>query len=229
MIKKIFLKSIDKYFSKSYSQEGEDMILMRIFEKQNNGFYIDVGALHPKRFSNTYYFYLKGWRGINIDATPGSMKKFNKTRPNDINIEQAVSDKKTELTFYMFNEPALNTFSEKIKDNLLNTSNYKLINKQKLQTKKLCEIFQENLVQNQTIDFISIDVEGYDFEVLKSNDWDSYIPKVILIESHFNSLESINNSNNLLFEFLKNKNYTLYAKTINTLIFIKNEEISLLI
>jgi len=229
MIKKIFLKSKDKYFSKSYSQEGEDMILMRIFEKQNNGFYIDVGALHPKRFSNTYYFYLKGWRGINIDATPGSMKKFNKTRPNDINIEQAVSDKKTELTFYMFNEPALNTFSEKIKDNLLNTSNYRLINKQKLQTKKLCEIFQENLAQNQTIDFISIDVEGYDFEVLKSNDWDTYIPKVILIESHFNSLESISNSNNLLFEFLKNKNYTLYAKTINTLIFIKNEEISLLI
>ena len=59
-----------------FSQEGEDVILRRIFEDQKNGFYIDIGAHHPKRFSNTYYFYDRGWEGINIDATPGSMKFF---------------------------------------------------------------------------------------------------------------------------------------------------------
>ena len=51
----------DSYALKSYSQEGEDMILKRIFENQTTGFYVDVGAHHPKRFSNTYYFYKKGW------------------------------------------------------------------------------------------------------------------------------------------------------------------------
>jgi len=74
----------DGYALKSYSQEGEDMILRRLFEKQLTGFYVDVGAHHPKRFSNTYFFYKQGWHGINIDAMPGSMKLFEKIRPRDI-------------------------------------------------------------------------------------------------------------------------------------------------
>ena len=57
----------------SYSQEGEDLILERFFEGKEIGFFVDIGAHHPMRFSNTYIFYLKGWRGINVDATPGSM------------------------------------------------------------------------------------------------------------------------------------------------------------
>lgn len=86
------------------------MILRRIFENVENGFYVDVGAHHPKRFSNTFYFYKKGWSGINIDAMPGSMSLFNKIRPRDINIEAAVSNEKEEVIFYIFNEVALNTF-----------------------------------------------------------------------------------------------------------------------
>jgi len=72
---------LDKYALKSYSQEGEDMILRRIFEDNETGFYVDVGAHHPARFSNTNYFYKRGWRGLNIDAMPGSMSKFKKYRP----------------------------------------------------------------------------------------------------------------------------------------------------
>jgi len=76
ILKRVFLKStikfilnfkntyLDGYALKSYSQEGEDMILRRIFERQSTGFYVDVGAHHPKRFSNTYFFYKKGWSGI---------------------------------------------------------------------------------------------------------------------------------------------------------------------
>src|SRR5580658_8816405 len=81
-----------RYFRHSFSQEGEDMILASFFEGKKNGFYVDVGAHHPKRFSNTHHFYIRGWRGINVDATPGSMKLFRRTRPDDINIEAAVSD-----------------------------------------------------------------------------------------------------------------------------------------
>jgi len=78
----------------SYSQEGEDLILERFFEGMNTGFYVDVGAFHPKRFSNTYIFYKKGWHGINIDARPGSMKLFNFVRPRDINLEIPISNEK---------------------------------------------------------------------------------------------------------------------------------------
>lgn len=60
----------------SFSQEGEDMLLDRFFMNQKDGFYVDVGAHHPERFSNTNYYYLRGWRGINIEADPSLMKEF---------------------------------------------------------------------------------------------------------------------------------------------------------
>jgi len=104
----------DGFSLKSYSQEGEDMILRRLFEKQKTGFYVDVGAHHPKRFSNTFFFYKKGWRGINIDAMPNSMSLFNKIRSRDINLEIPISDKKQKLKYYMFNEAALNCFSKEL-------------------------------------------------------------------------------------------------------------------
>ncbi|MFM6346540.1 MAG: hypothetical protein ACKPFK_15520, partial [Dolichospermum sp.] len=101
----IYPQNIYKYHNISYSQEGEDLILARFFEKEKNGFYVDIGAHHPQRFSNTYYFYLKGWSGINIDAMPGSMKIFDDLRPLDINLEIPISDKSEILTYYEFDEP----------------------------------------------------------------------------------------------------------------------------
>src|SRR5438552_4472595 len=109
-----------------YSQFAEDAVLNSMFESRHwdmllrqsgmtekKGFYIDVGACAPKQFSNTFFFYKKGWRGINIDATPGSMKAFNKVRKRDINIEAAISDKNQELLFYSWGAHELtNTFSE---------------------------------------------------------------------------------------------------------------------
>ncbi|ETD27688.1 hypothetical protein [Helicobacter canis] len=79
------------YMNPSYSIEGEDRIVRALlWQKHDKGFYVDVGAHHPFRFSNTYLFYTQGWSGINIDATPGSMKAFNKYRPRDINLEVGV-------------------------------------------------------------------------------------------------------------------------------------------
>ena len=114
IIQKIYNKIFCKYINESYSQEGEDMILSRYFDGQLKGFYIDIGAHHPKRFSNTYIFYKRGWSGINIDAMPGSMYEFNKYRSRDINIESAISLEPSELTFNIFKEPALNTFSNEL-------------------------------------------------------------------------------------------------------------------
>lgn len=80
----------DPWISHFYSQEGEDMVLRKIFKNQKKGFYVDIGAHHPKRFSNTHLLYKKGWKGINIDVTPGSIKLFNQLRPRDTNLELGV-------------------------------------------------------------------------------------------------------------------------------------------
>ena len=209
----------DPYALKSYSQEGEDMILKRIFENQTTGFYVDVGAHHPKRFSNTYYFYKKGWRGINIDAMPGSMKPFKKLRKRDINIETAVSEEQKELIYYIFNDQALNGFSKKLSENH-NTGKYYIVSKINLKTSTLEEILSKYLPEKQQIDFLSVDVESLDFQVLKSNNWEQYRPKVVLVEAFQSMLENI--SNDEAYQFLKAKEYLLYAKTVNTMIFISD-------
>jgi FkbM family methyltransferase len=211
----------DVYSLKSYSQEGEDMILRRLFEKQHIGFYIDVGAHHPKRFSNTYFFYKKGWNGINIDAMPESMKPFDKIRSRDINIEKPVSDKKQVLTYYAFNEPALNGFSKELSEERNGKGNNFVEFTKDIETSTLEEILDNHLPINQQIDFLSIDVEGLDFMVLKSNNFDKYKPKVILIEILGSSLSNI--EENEITKFLRDFNYSVYAKAVNTVIFISEE------
>ena len=79
-IRRIQAAIMDVYAEKSWSQEGEDMILLRFFEYRRDGFYVDVGAHHPRRFSNTCALYRRGWHGINIDATPGAMQAFRRER-----------------------------------------------------------------------------------------------------------------------------------------------------
>src|ERR1700676_3422099 len=104
------IAKLDQFSCLSYSHEGEDMVLRRIFHTQTSGFYVDVGAHHPYRFSNTCYFYRRGWRGINIDPNPDAIMAFRRDRPSDVNVCVGVSDIAGVLSFPLFNEPALNTF-----------------------------------------------------------------------------------------------------------------------
>ncbi|WP_199769589.1 FkbM family methyltransferase [Helicobacter pametensis] len=171
------------YANKAYSQEGEDLILKRIFEHQREGFYIDVGAHHPFRFSNTYLFYKRGWKGINIDAMPHSMKLFNTHRPRDINIETPIGKEGQILKYFSFNESALNTFKEEAITRILQNPHYQLIHTYTMETKPLNQILDKHLSPNQQIDFMSIDVEGLDLEVLETNDWIKYRPKILLVEA----------------------------------------------
>ncbi|MBP1652581.1 MAG: hypothetical protein H6Q26_2738, partial [Bacteroidetes bacterium] len=98
-----------RYLAPAYSSEGEDLILKRIFDNKQNGTYVDVGAHHPFRVSNTYIFYKKRWKGINIDPNPGSKAMFDRYRPLDTNLEMGVSSTRQHLTYHIFNDPALNT------------------------------------------------------------------------------------------------------------------------
>lgn len=218
---KILVYLYDRFFNSfknnSYSQEGEDLVLQRIFSEKKTGFYIDIGAHHPKRFSNTYFFYKKGWRGINIEPKPGSKNTFDKIRPRDINIEAAISAHVEKLTYYMFSEPALNTFLQE-KANILTHNNISvLIRKLEIQTTTLKQILDKYLPDITPIDFLSIDTEGLDFDVLKSNDWDKYKPRIILAEDKDFTIESPQESD--IYKYLSERGYRLISKTFKTLIF----------
>ncbi|WP_207424486.1 FkbM family methyltransferase [Desertivirga brevis] len=216
-------QEIETHRNVSYSQEGEDAVLGRIFEFQPSGFFVDIGAHHPLRFSNTYKFYEKGWRGINIDAMPGSMDSFKKFRPRDINQEIPVSDKEESIPFYIFNEPALNTFSNSMAEERNGKEHYRIEQTVELKTKTLENILNEYLPENQEIDFLSIDAEGFDVNVIKSNNWTKYRPKIVLIENEVN-LNNVDKSS--IHQLMIQYNYELYAKTVKTYLYKeKNFEI----
>lgn len=166
----------------SYGLDGEDLILDHFLEGKPNGFYVDIGAHHPARFSNTYLFYRRGWRGINIDAQPDSMRLFRRLRSRDINLEIGVDIQAGTLKYFQFNEPALNTFSES-EAALKNKAPYRLIDTLQVKVERLDTLLAEHLPAGQEIDFLNIDVEGKDEDVLRSNDWSRYRPRFILAET----------------------------------------------
>ena len=211
----------DNYTSHSisaYSQEGEDMILRRFFSDKRDGFYIDVGSYHPRRFSNSYYFYRKGWSGLTIDAAPGVKSLFDRARPRDINIQAALSKDGRELNFRTFNEPAFNTF---IDDNVrvALAQGYYVIEEWALKTSRLAEILIENV--RSEIDFMSIDVEGMDLEVLQGNDWGKFRPKIVLVETFGSDVAGVLESPT--HAYMASIRYILCAKTINTAIYRAEE------
>lgn len=211
-------KFINRYYQKSYAQEGEDLILYRmIYGKIEKGFYVDVGAHHPKRFSNTYFFYEQGWQGINIEPMPGSKRNFDKVRTRDINLEIPINSTEEELTYYIFNDPALNGFSKDISLLRNQSPDYRIIKTVNMKTKTLSSVLNEHLSGEQKINLLSIDVEGLDLEVLKSNDWRNYKPDFIMVEEKEFNIVQPEQSN--IFSFLKQMNYQLVAKTLSTLIF----------
>ena len=220
-IKSLILKYIPFHHFKSYrsySQDGEDMILKSFYETRKNykGFYVDVGAHHPVRYSNTYFFYNKGWRGINIEPTPTAITPFKILRSRDINLNVGVATKHENLTFFCFNEPALNTFSEESALLAEKKEKYKVIKKVQVDVLPLRDILSKYLPEGIKIDFLTVDVEGLDFDVLKSNDWDRFSPEYLLVEGHIDFDQIFDYD---IYQFLKEKQYKLVAKTFRTLIF----------
>lgn len=210
---------VDTYAAKSYSQEGEDMILRRLFGLKNDGFFVDVGAHHPRRYSNTNYFYKLGWSGINIEPNPDAMRVFRAGRRRDINLELGVSDRAGLLKYHVFEEPALNTFDEKVAKSRVENTPYKLKRVIDVRVERLDDILTDNLPAGRDIDFLSIDVEGLDFKVLQSNDWQRFRPKCVIVEALGTPLEQVRESE--VYLFMARAGYELIAKTFNSLIFRK--------
>lgn len=170
-----------KYFCGSYSHLGEDLFLSRCFPKGYKGFFVDVGANDPKRLNNSYYFYKRGWRGINIEPDPKCFEKIEKQRPEDINLNIGISDKGGNLDCYFFFPSLLNTFSKKEADQYI-SEGYELQEIKKIEVKKLEDVLDKYLPEKVRIDILCIDTEGYDLNVLKGMDIEKFKPKFICVE-----------------------------------------------
>lgn len=161
----------------SYSQNFEDVILDRVFRDVETGFYVDVGANDPVQYSVTKYFYLYGWRGINIE--PGRIfEKLLQDRPGDVNLNLAIANRRGTSAFHEF--PALHGWSS-LSGHLPEGSEHLERVVREVPTMPLRDVFAEHGVRDIT--YMSIDVEGAERDVLVSNDWKRWRPRVVLLEA----------------------------------------------
>lgn len=164
----------------SYAQNREDILLARIFAGRTDGFYVDVGANDPKNCSVTKHFYALGWHGVNVEPN-AKFHLLAEDRPRDVNLNVAIGDQDGEQTFYEFSaNPALSTFVQLEAEEHRQRFGYAYVAR-RVPVRTLRSICAEQSVRE--IDFMSIDVEGYERQVLSGADWRRWRPRVVLIEA----------------------------------------------
>jgi FkbM family methyltransferase len=219
-VRKVNRDWVMRYGTRSYSQEGEDIFLNKIFLNQKLGFYVDIGAHHPVHFSNTYLFYGRGWHGINVDPLPGTKRLFDRRRPRDTNLEVGISAVPGALPFYVFDNAVLSTFDAAERDVSLRRG-YRIVRTLQISVDRLDAVLGQHLPAGGQIDFMSVDVEGHENDVVESNDWDRFRPKIVCLEILNASIVEVQSRE--LTRFLKTKGYVFFAKIDNTSFFRESD------
>lgn len=176
-------------FLGSYSQNQEDLRLDKLLTCKKRGLYVDVGAYDPYRFSNTMRFYKRGWNGINIEPNIENWKKFQIVRGRDINLNIGVAERRGTMEFFSMDPPTLSTFSGGQAEQY-ERQGFRIKSKKKIKILPLREIFAKH-VGKRGIDFLSMDVEGFEMSVLKGNDWKRFRPHFLCIETALASQDEI--------------------------------------
>jgi FkbM family methyltransferase len=222
---------IFRYSNISYSQNGEDIIIKNLFNKLRIQYptYLDIGANHPIYVSNTYLLYVKGSKGVCIEPNPILYQKLKRTRSRDTCINAGVAfDEKREADFYLFPYKAhgLSTFSKQEADfwEQEGNENVGTYSVEKVLKMKLVDI--NSIIENHFAphpNFISIDVEGLDLQILKTLDFERFKPEVICVETLNYHQANKESKEQEIEKFLTDKGYFVYADTyLNTIFCSKN-------
>ena len=175
----IYIRNFKFFFNSS--QFGEDKRISKIFYNTNKGIYLDLGCFHPIRQNNTYKLYKMGWSGINIDLNPLTIELFKIARPKDINICAAISGKKgTKNLFFDHELSSLNTINKNHTLFLKKAFSINKFQNKKVKTETLNNILKKHKIYR--IDFMNIDIEGNELDVLKTINFRKIDIKVICIE-----------------------------------------------
>ena len=205
-----------KYFikKKSYSMDGEDIFIINYFKNKNNGFYIDVGCYHPLHRNNTFLLHKNGWSGINIDIHQFSIDLFNYLRPNDVNLNCAVSNSNgVTKMFYQKKLSQLSTIDEK-QAKIAFQGNIKT---SEIKCFTLDAILEKLKFNDKKIDLLDIDVEGADLKVLKGFNLEKFKPELICVETHEKEIK-----HSEIYEYLSNFSYELVWSGVFSHIFKSN-------
>lgn len=174
-IKEVWRKIYKESIRSSFAQNGEDLIIEKYFPKNFVGRYLEIGAYHPKRLSNTYRFYKKGWRGVVVEPNPEVKKIFKKYRPEDKFLNFGIGKENGRMEYYQFLIPALNTFSKKAAQESIKEGH-------KLEKISLVKVKKIDKIIDSKINFLSVDTEGFDELILQEWKWKKARPEVICAE-----------------------------------------------
>jgi len=164
----------------SYAQNGEDVILTRIFGSQKYGFYVDIGASHPKSLSVTKNFYDSGWRGVNVEPLKHNYELFIQERPRDTNLNLLISAEERDYIFFEVRSyPELSTLDEE-HAKVLQAAGHDVVS-YTVPAITSSQLFERYI--SEDVDFLKIDVEGGEYEVVSSLDLNKYRPKILIIEA----------------------------------------------
>lgn len=219
------LKRKIKSEKKSYSFGGVDLLIDYIFKNVKKGVYLDIGAQHPIANNNTYLLHKRGWKGINIDLDNKNIDLFKIARKKDLNIKAAISSDETVKKLYYYHKGSpINTIS---KDNA-EKQKAKVAEIKEIRTTTINKILEKN--QYKKINYLNIDVEGHELQVLKGMDLIRYGPDVISVEFldlNMKELEFKNNNiknviDSDLYKHMINNNYSFINWNHADLIFVNN-------
>ena len=214
-----YFKYKKNYFP-SYGATGEDVLINKIFKNKIDGYFVDVGALHPINGSLTYNLSKKGWKGLNIDLLRENLILFNFFRKKDKNINLAISKNKGVINAYIFERGSgVNTTNKKWADKWKKKigKNYSIL---KIKKNSLNNVFSSYKV-NKKFELLNIDVEGHEIDVLKGINFKNIRPKIITIEIHVKKTEQIFKTE--IYKLLKKNNYELFSQYYQTSFFKSSE------
>jgi FkbM family methyltransferase len=160
----------------SYAQNAEDVVLERVFKDKESGVYIDIGACHPDFDSVTKHFYQKGWTGVNVEPDPHLFQNFVISRPLDVNICVAIGSVRKRMDFYPTEVLGHGTLHPEI---LSKAPGYSI----RVPCMLLSDLIDTYGSDYAAIDFLKIDVEGGEYDVIASGDWERHRPRVLIIEA----------------------------------------------
>ena len=201
----------------SFAQNGEDLIAWHALHALGirRPRYLDIGAHHPVRLSNTALFHLLGGRGLNLEPDPTLFAAFPAQRPRDINLNLGVGPVAGEMTFFRMADPLLNTFSADEAARLEREEHVRIADRIPIRIEKIATLLER---WDFTPDFLTLDTEGHDLAILQSYDFTRHRPAVICVETLTFSTRAQGRKIFEIADYLISVGYRIHADThINTL------------